>query len=187
MRTQAGWPEQEEVDRPGSNLWGLYLGKVLEVLPSKTAIRAQLEGGSHTIDAQVMAPRAHAARGWVWLPEVGELVVIAFIRGHKEMPVCLGSVYDQTDGRPTTAANVLKLKHQSGASVEVNEAGKVTLDANGSTITLNPNGKIVLEPGAGTTIELGGTVAVARHGDLTSVESGHSHTIIASSTKVKAG
>jgi hypothetical protein len=66
---------------------------------------------------------------------------------------------------------------------------QVKLQAGSTVLTIGPTGQVNVQ--SATTIELDGTVAIARHGDVTSHEipdgGNHFHTLIASSTKIKGG
>jgi uncharacterized protein involved in type VI secretion and phage assembly len=203
MRRQASFPERRAVDHPGAHLPGIYGAKVIQVLPATgRAITKLLVDGSHTIECRIMTAHANAASGLLWLPQVDDLVAVAFLQGHKGLPVILGSFYDDTDVPPTQAAGEMALKHQSGTLLKVKANGdvelnhkdgplvtvtgdQVKLQAGSTTLRIGPGGDVKVS--SATTIELDGTVALARHGDLTSVVAGHAHTIIASSTKLKGG
>lgn len=114
------------------SLNGLWMGRVISVDPDAYTCQVFLEDGSTTITAALMTLRAHEARGWTWLPEEGELVVVAFLGGAKARPVILGSLFDRLDTIPNTEEGAAALTHKSGASV--------TIDASGDIHVLHPSG-----------------------------------------------
>lgn len=170
MRRQAFLPEPEAVLHPGRNLTGLYLGKVLTVDPKAGLVRVELLDGAQPTAARMLVPAAAPGTGWVWLPQVGDLVVVGFLHGNNGMPVVMGALHGLSDALPSQQAGALTLHHPSGTTLVVAKDGTATLtQASGSFVTLTPNGGIELKDttggadvkleSTGLTISQGGAVA----------------------------
>ena len=85
-----------------SNRYGVEVGIVTNVQdPNKLGrIKVQLPrlpGGPETDWARVAQPAAGAGRGFYWLPEVGDEVLIAFELGQANCPYVLGALWNGKD------------------------------------------------------------------------------------------
>ena len=85
-----------------SNRYGVEVGIVTNVKdPDKLGrIKIQLPrlpGGPETNWARVAQPAAGAGRGFYWLPEVGDEVLIAFELGQANCPYVLGALWNGKD------------------------------------------------------------------------------------------
>ncbi len=85
-----------------SNRYGVEVGIVTNVQdPNKLGrIKLQLPrlpGGPETDWARVAQPAAGAGRGFYWLPEVGDEVLIAFELGQANRPYVLGALWNGKD------------------------------------------------------------------------------------------
>jgi uncharacterized protein involved in type VI secretion and phage assembly len=85
-----------------SNRYGVEVGIVTNVKdPNKLGrIKVQLPrlpGGPETDWARVAQPAAGAGRGFYWLPEVGDEVLIAFELGQANCPYVLGALWNGKD------------------------------------------------------------------------------------------
>ena len=85
-----------------SNRYGVEVGIVTNVQdPNKLGrIKVQLPrlpGGPETDWARVAQPAAGAGRGFYWLPEVGDEVLIAFELGQANRPYVLGALWNGKD------------------------------------------------------------------------------------------
>ena len=86
-------------------------------------------------------------RGFVFIPEVGDQVLLGFRHGDPARPYVLGSLFNGTTGNGGGSNNSIKsLKTRSGISVILNDDNKsLTIkDAGGSSIHLDGNGNILL-------------------------------------------
>jgi uncharacterized protein involved in type VI secretion and phage assembly len=57
--------------------------------------------------APVSSVGAGAGRGLMWLPEVNDEVLVAFMQGDLHRPVVLGGLWNGTDGSPVTQADII--------------------------------------------------------------------------------
>ena len=86
-------------------------------------------------------------RGFVFIPEVGDQVLLGFRHGDPARPYVLGSLFNGTTGNGGGSNNSIKsLKTRSGISVILNDDNKslAIKDAGGSSIYLDGNGNILL-------------------------------------------
>ena len=86
-------------------------------------------------------------RGFVFIPEVGDQVLLGFRHGDPARPYVLGSLFNGTTGNGGGSNNSIKsLKTRSGISVILNDDNKSLeiKDAGGSSIHLDGNGNILL-------------------------------------------
>ena len=91
-----------------SNRYGVEVGIVTNVKdPQKLGrIKVQLPrlpGGPESDWARVAQPAAGAGRGFYWLPEVGDEVLIAFELGQASRPYVIGTLWNGKD-KPMAAA-----------------------------------------------------------------------------------
>ena len=86
-------------------------------------------------------------RGFVFIPEVGDQVLLGFRHGDPARPYVMGSLFNGTTGNGGGSNNSIKsLKTRSGISVILNDDNKSLeiKDAGGSSIHLDGNGNILL-------------------------------------------
>ncbi|HEX8455183.1 MAG TPA: phage baseplate assembly protein V [Longimicrobium sp.] len=116
---------------------------------------------ARTLWMRVATPHAGNGRGMLFLPEVGDEVVVAFEQGDPERPCVMGSVWNGKDRAPhqsgvqrivTKSGNALHLSDAQGKeTVEIHTAKGTCLiqlsnDAGGvPTITLHAEGDLALE------------------------------------------
>ena len=84
-------------------------------------------------------------RGFVFIPEVGDQVLLGFRHGDPARPYVMGSLFNGTTGNGGGSNNSIKsLKTRSGISVILNDDNKSLeiKDAGGSSIHLDGNGNI---------------------------------------------
>ena len=86
-------------------------------------------------------------RGFVFIPEVGDQVLLGFRHGDPARPYVMGSLFNGTTGGGGGSNNSIKsLKTRSGISVILNDDNKslAIKDAGGSSIHLDGNGNILI-------------------------------------------
>jgi phage baseplate assembly protein V len=163
----AHYPDHERT-MTGDSLHGLFMGRVISVDPATYTAKVEVEDGSVTIQTTVMTLRAHDTRGWTWLPEEGELVVVAFLGGAKTRPVILGSMFDSRDGLPNTEEGSVTLAHKSGTTLKIDADGDVHLThPAGHTVNLDAT-KVELTHDNGQRLTLSGTQAELTSADQAS-------------------
>lgn len=86
-------------------------------------------------------------RGFVFIPEVGDLVMVGFEQGNPDRPFVMGSIFYKENSGGVTGENTLKsITTRSGHTLEFNddeegEWGITVRDINGNTVRLNTKDK----------------------------------------------
>ena len=86
-------------------------------------------------------------RGFVFIPEVGDLVMVGFEQGNPDRPFVMGSIFYKENSGGVTGENTLKsITTRSGHTLEFNddeegEWGITVRDINGKTVRLNTKDK----------------------------------------------
>lgn len=114
------------------------------------------EGAEETDWARVATLFAGNDRGSLFVPEVGDEVLVAFHLGDIAQPIVIGALWNQTQAVPPVDPlnGIKKIRTTSGHEItfDDNVMGAVTIQtAGGQTITLDDGeGKITLAAGAST-------------------------------------
>jgi len=82
------------------------LGRVKVKFPWMDAASAPPEGVASTW-ARVASPMAGSGRGFVWLPEINDEVLVAFEHGDINRPFVVGAVWNGVDKPPVSSAGAL--------------------------------------------------------------------------------
>lgn len=86
-------------------------------------------------------------RGFVFIPEVGDLVMVGYEQGNPDRPFVMGSVFYKENSGGVTGENTIKsIRTRSGHTLEFNddeegEWGITVRDINGNTVRLNTKDK----------------------------------------------
>jgi uncharacterized protein involved in type VI secretion and phage assembly len=113
--------------------------------------------------ARLVTPMAGNGRGWVTIPEVGDEVLVAFVRGDVNSAIVVGSLFNGEDKPPyanedgdnnirmfkSRSGHVVKFDDTSGGEmIEIvtnNEQVKLTFDASGNKLQVYSGGDIEIE------------------------------------------
>jgi phage baseplate assembly protein gpV len=197
-RTSHLLPQPRELP-VGDTLHGLLMARVISTDPATYTAQVEVEEGSQSIEAAIMALRAFDGRGWNWLPEENELVVLGFLGGAKTRPVILGSLFARLDTIPNTEEGSVTLHHRSGTVLTIDASGDIhlthesgsdeTIDASNHTIThhgttaqFQSNGDVVVTHANGQMVTLTGTKA-----EIDSANGGSKLTVDNSLAKLESG
>ena len=118
-------------------------------------------------------------RGFVFIPEVGDQVLLGFRHGDPARPYVLGSLFNGTTGNGGGSNNSIKsLKTRSGISVILNDDNKslAIKDAGGSSIHLDGNGNILINAPKNIQLHAGNDMSLMVGHDL-QVNVGNSQTM----------
>ena len=154
------YPEAREM--PGGNsLQGLFMGRVIAVDATAYTADVEIEEGSKAFKVAVSTLRAQNGRGWTWLPEEGELVVVAFLRGAKVRGVILGSMFDTRDTLPNNDAGSVTLAHKSGTVLKIDSTGDIHLThTSGSSESIDPNNHTITHHGTTAQFQSNGDLVI---------------------------
>ena len=118
-------------------------------------------------------------RGFVFIPEVGDQVLLGFRHGDPARPYVMGSLFNGTTGNGGGSNNSIKsLKTRSGISVILNDDNKslAIKDAGGSSIHLDGNGNILINAPKNIQLHAGNDMSLMVGHDL-QVNVGNSQTM----------
>lgn len=136
---------------------------------------------------RMTTPYTGGSKGMLWVPEIGDQVVIGYEQNHGDFPVVLGSVYpkDNAGAKYTNTDNLQKFIRTKGGNkigfkdkggeqeVYITNANKkgtslhISFKSNGE-ITLKTAGNIVLEAGNDIKMKAGNNFSIeATKGDIT--------------------
>ncbi len=117
--------------------------------------------------ARVVAPMAGASRGFYFLPEVDDEVLVAFEHGSPDRPYVLGALWNGKDKPPETNSdgknNVRVIKSRSGHIIRLNDKdgeekieiidksakNSIVISTKDNTITIMADADVVIESGKG--------------------------------------
>ena len=140
--------------------------------------------GMQTSWVRVMTPDGGSSkdvksnRGFVFIPEVGDQVLLGFRHGDPARPYVMGSLFNGTIGNGGGSNNSIKsLKTCSGISVILNDDNRSLeiKDAGGSSIHLDGNGNILLNAPKNIQLHAGNDMSLMVGHDL-QVNVGNSQT-----------
>ena len=117
-------------------------------------------------------------RGFVFIPEVGDQVLLGFRHGDPARPYVMGSLFNGTTGNGGGSNNSIKsLKTRSGISVILNDDNKSLeiKDAGGSSIHLDGDGNILINAPKNIQLHAGNDMSLMVGHDL-QVNVGNSQT-----------
>jgi uncharacterized protein involved in type VI secretion and phage assembly len=112
--------------------------------------------------ARIVSPAAGANRGFCWLPDINDEVLVCFEGGRLEFPLVLGGLWNGKDKPPDANADGKNNRHvirtRSGHSVVLDDAdgeqhiqiqdghgNTIKITSRDNAITLSARGDIVLE------------------------------------------
>jgi len=93
----------------------------------KVQLDWQKPGGKHTPWLRVMTPHSGGEKGFHFIPEIGEEVLIGFEGGNAERPFVLGALYNgeaNPAGWKTDKNNIKAIRTRSGHTIELNDTDK---------------------------------------------------------------
>ena len=133
---------------------------------------------------RVLWPHAGKNRGFYFVPEKDDEVLVGFEQGRERSPYVIGSLYNGMNTQPDqfNDDNELKIiRTRSGNEIIFDDAGKIIirnkantieLDCDGDgTLTVQTDGAMVLKSGKDMTIEAGGALKMTSSKEFT-VDSG---------------
>ena len=120
---------------------------------------------------RVVWPHAGKDRGFYFVPEVDDEVLVGFEMGHDRSPYVIGSLYNGKNGQPsqfTDKDDIKIIRTRSGNELIFDDRGVITIRHEKNTIELNcdgdgkitvqTDGELVLKAGKDIKLEAGGSV-----------------------------
>ena len=110
----------------------------------QVAFAWQKDGGASTPWVRMVNPHTGGGKGFYFIPEIGEEVLVAFEGGNAEKPFVLGSMYSgAASSGYADASNTVKAIHtRSGHIIKFTEDESIIItDKSGNAITLDTTGK----------------------------------------------
>ena len=129
--------------------------------------------------ARLVAPGAGAQRGWEWVPEVNDEVLIGFEHGDVHYPYVIGGLWNGTDAPPQSSTQLVqsgKVQKRlvrsrtghtillddsdggGGISIEDSKGNKIQLDAQKNSLTIDVQGDAKIKAAGSLTLEATGKV-----------------------------
>ncbi|QNK61054.1 type IV secretion protein Rhs [Pedobacter sp. PAMC26386] len=139
----------------------------------KVKFKWQCQCNDPTEWLRVMTPDAGSSekvsknRGFVFIPEKGDQVVVAFEEGNIARPIVLGSVFHGNSGTGGSASNNSKsLTSKSGHTVQLNDGGGITIKdkTGGNHIVVDGQNKVTVTSSQ-TVVLTNGTAAITLEKD----------------------
>ena len=133
--------------------------------------------------ARIAAPMAGKERGFFFLPEVGDEVLVAFEHGMMEFPYVLGALWNGADKPPeakdektnrhtikSTSGHVICLDDSDGKEkIEIiDKSGKnsIIIDTSGNTMTITADADITIQSANGKLVLSGNGVEISSQADI---------------------
>jgi uncharacterized protein involved in type VI secretion and phage assembly len=133
--------------------------------------------------ARIAAPMAGKERGFFFLPEVGDEVLVAFEHGMMEFPYILGALWNGTDKPPepkdettnrrtikSTSGHIICLDDSEGKEkIEIiDKSGKnsIIIDTTGNTLTISADADITIKSANGKLVLSGNGVEIISQADV---------------------
>jgi len=172
----------------GPPLHGLFVGQVTDTNDptQQFQVKVALPWLSDDYESwwcRVAQPGAGKQRGLVWLPEVGDEVLVGFAKGDARVPFIMGGLYNGVDtppladqlvdsgtGQVELRALVSRTNHRLVLSDKDSDSHvlittgddnlKITLDQTQTSITIDSSGKVTISGSQGVEISSGADVSV---------------------------
>lgn len=169
--------------RSGNRFFGVMVGIVTNNVDPEGMGRIKvrfpwLSDNDESHWARVVSPMAGNNRGFYFLPEVDDEVLIAFEQGLVEMPYIMGSLWNGVDQPPESNANgennkrtiksrsghIIRLDDSDGAEkieiIDKSTANSIVIDTATNAITITAQGDITMESTQGNVIIKGQNVEI---------------------------
>ncbi|MET2996520.1 phage baseplate assembly protein V, partial [Flavobacterium columnare] len=120
---------------------------------------------------RLIQPHSGAGKGFHFIPEIGEEVLVGFESGNAEKPFVLGTHYNgsETSGYHTSGNDVKAIHTRSGTKIILNDAqGSVFIeDPSGNTWTMDGQGNISVNAPNDITMNAGGNISMTAGMNIT--------------------
>jgi phage protein D/phage baseplate assembly protein gpV len=131
--------------------------------------------------ARLVAPGAGAERGWEWVPEVNDEVLIGFEHGDVHYPYVIGGLWNGTDAPPQSSTQLVQsgkvqkrvVRSRTGHTIvlddsdggggiliEDSQGNKIQLDTQANSLTIEVQGDATIKAAGNMTFDATGKVAI---------------------------
>jgi uncharacterized protein involved in type VI secretion and phage assembly len=121
---------------------------------------------------RMIQPHAGAGKGFYFIPEIGEEVLVGFEGGNVDCPYVMGAQYNGRDssGYATPKNDIKVIQTRSGCKIIINDAdGSIlTEDKAGSKVFQDGNGDINMEAPKDITFNAGGNISMTAGQNISS-------------------
>ena len=127
------------------------------------------DSGSESDWMPVSTPLAGDAAGFFTLPEVDDMVVVAFINGDLDHPVMLGALWNGAQTPPADANTERRFVSRTGHALTLSDGdddGITMADTHGNRIVMNADG-VTIETGGDLVLKASGNTTVDTGGEAT--------------------
>ena len=124
-----------------TNIPPIQVGRVVKIIKSPYLVDVVIEAlGYYAQNVPIASGYVGDQYGLVIMPELDDVVLIAFIGGSRSNPVVIGRLYSHHDTPPSLSDSEVAFKHKSGTEVKIEASGDV-----------------IITPASGALVKLGGT------------------------------
>ncbi len=134
--------------------------------------------------ARIATPMAGMERGFFFLPEVNDEVLVAFEQGMMEHPYILGALWNGADKPPESnsdgknnmrtiksrSGHIIRLDDTEGAEkieiIDKSEANSIVIDSANNTLTISAEADITIQAGNGKLILSGKGVEITSQAEI---------------------
>ncbi len=114
---------------------------------------------------RMVMPHTGDNRGFYFVPEVGDEVLVGFEMGNPDYPYVIGSLYngqDNFEGRANNDNNLKSIKTRSGNEILFDDSGQITIRNEHNTLELicAENGKILIQTDGDMELTAGNNMAI---------------------------
>lgn len=138
----------------------------------QVAFEWQKEAGANTPWVRMINPHSGGGKGFYFVPEVGEEVLIAFEGGNAEKPFVLGSMYNggassgyaaetnKIKAIHTRSGHIIKFTEDESIIITDKSGNEIQLDTVGSNINISAPNDINISAGGNMTLSAGKNISI---------------------------
>jgi type VI secretion system secreted protein VgrG len=146
----------------------------------QVAFEWQKEAGANTPWVRMINPHSGGGKGFYFVPEVGEEVLIAFEGGNAEKPFVLGSMYNggassgyaaetnKIKAIHTRSGHIIKFTEDESIIITDKSGNEIQLDTVGSNINISAPNDINISAGGNMTLSAGKNISIGAGENISS-------------------
>lgn len=99
--------------------------------------------------------------GFYWCPQVGDMVLLAFVDGRKDVPYIVGELLTPKTGQQLADKKQVLVQNAAGVKINLDAQGGATIqNPAGASIILDPQGNVTVN-GSDLTLNASGNIVIA--------------------------